>query len=223
MFPKYRTTWGVERQSGEAQLRRLPCFGDCLKSCYYPPPFLPVLIVLLSWLGYFSVRCSFWPVLQFHLRQQKEKWIYTKSQCWACPDDVKFCEYSSCDLFVKVEAESRRHPVQTQLSVLFSRQLALWCCHLYCYFYFYWPRWLCSGLYQGFQHKFSELAFSLFTWASHTMMLYSLMPHHIAPVWNGSSLKICFRILPSNQSPCRCLCCSKTEAPLQHKVCLNTK
>lgn len=46
--------------------------------------------------------------------------ICSKSQSWAYPSDVKPGKYSSCDLFVKAETESRKQTVQTRLSLLFN-------------------------------------------------------------------------------------------------------
>lgn len=79
-----------------------------LESCYFPPPFLPVLIVLVSWLGYFQPDALFDLYSNSFWDNKRKKTIYSKSRCWAWPNDVKFCRYSSCDLFVKAEVESRK-------------------------------------------------------------------------------------------------------------------
>lgn len=117
------------------------------ESCYYLPPSPPVLIVMLSWHGYFQSDVLFDLYFNYFRASKRKKWIYTECHCWAYPKDLRLCKYSSCDLFVQVEKKSRKHPLQTWLSVLFNRQLTLWCCHLHCYFYFYWPQWLCLVLY----------------------------------------------------------------------------
>lgn len=190
MFPKCKYdmgSWKEKRQRGQDQQQRLPCFSDCwvllLSSTFYSCFNCPAI---LTWV--FSDRCSFWPVLQLLLSQQKKKWIYTKHHCWACPKDVRLCKCSSCDVFLSVETESRKHQLQTSLSAVF-RHLILWGCHLYCYFYFYWPQWLCFLLDEGLQQRFSEQVFSFFTRAAHTTLLCSLMPDHVVPVWSGSSMK----------------------------------